>query len=60
MLVRPRSFVEGIRHCNVLIENIYNVVDMTEEEMNTWAAEAKFLKAYYQLILPFLYYGVFQ
>ena len=36
---------EGIRHCNVLIENIYNVVDMTEDEMNIWAAEAKFLKA---------------
>ena len=47
---------EGIRHCNVLIENIYNVVDMTEEEMNTWAAEAKFLKAYYHFLL-FTYYG---
>ena len=41
------SLWEGIRHCNILIENIYNVVDMTEQEMNSWAAEAKFLKAYY-------------
>ena len=47
---------EGIRHCNVLIENIYNVVDMTEDEMNMWAAEAKFLKAYYHFLL-FTYYG---
>jgi len=50
------SLWEGIRHCNVLIENIYNVVDMTEQEMNTWAAEAKFLKAYYHFLL-FTYYG---
>ena len=50
------SLWEGIRHCNILIENIYNVVDMTEDEMNTWAAEAKFLKAYYHFLL-FTYYG---
>ena len=50
------SLWEGIRHCNILIENIYNVVDMTEEEMNMWAAEAKFLKAYYHFLL-FTYYG---
>jgi hypothetical protein len=29
---------------------------MTEEEMNSWAAEAKFLKAYYHFLL-FTYYG---
>ena len=50
------SLWEGIRHCNILIENIYNVIDMTEEEMNMWAAEAKFLKAYYHFLL-FTYYG---
>ena len=50
------SLWEGIRHCNVLIENIYNVVDMTEDEMDIWAAEAKFLKAYYHFLL-FTYYG---
>ena len=50
------SLWEAIRHCNVLIENIYNVVDMTEDEMNVWAAEAKFLKAYYHFLL-FTYYG---
>ena len=50
------SLWEGIRHCNILIENIHNVVDMTEQEMNSWAAEAKFLKAYYHFLL-FTYYG---
>ena len=50
------SLWEGIRHCNILIENIYNVVDMTEQEMDSWAAEAKFLKAYYHFLL-FTYYG---
>ena len=50
------SLWEGIRHCNILIENIHNVIDMTEEEMNSWAAEAKFLKAYYHFLL-FTYYG---
>ena len=50
------SLWEGIRHCNILIENIHNVVDMTDEEMNSWAAEAKFLKAYYHFLL-FTYYG---
>ena len=50
------SLWEGIRHCNILIENINNVVDMSEEEMNSWAAEAKFLKAYYHFLL-FTYYG---
>ena len=50
------SLWEGIRHCNILIENIHNVVEKTEEEMNSWAAEAKFLKAYYHFLL-FTYYG---
>ena len=50
------SLWQGIRHCNILIENIHNVVDMTEEEKNAWAAEAKFLKAYYHFLL-LTYYG---
>ena len=50
------SLWQGIRHCNILIENIHNVVDMSEEEKNAWAAEAKFLKAYYHFLL-LTYYG---
>ncbi|MGK0323942.1 MAG: hypothetical protein ACJAR4_001990 [Psychroserpens sp.] len=45
------SLWEGIRSCNTLIENIYLVVDMTQEEKNQWKAEAKFLKAYFHFLL---------
>lgn len=46
----PRMY-QGIRCCDVLMENIYNVPDMTKAEMDQWAAEAKFLKAYYHFNL---------
>lgn len=42
---------EGIRCCDVLCENVYNVSDMEKDEMDQWAAEAKFLKAYYHFNL---------
>ena len=45
----------GIRECNIFLENIYNVQDMTEAEKNQWAAEAKFLKAYYHYYLLRMY-----
>src|SRR5690606_18458533 len=38
---------EGIRACNILIENADNVPDLPEWEKRQWIAEAKFLKAYY-------------
>jgi starch-binding outer membrane protein, SusD/RagB family len=47
---------EGIRQCNIFLDNIGKVPDMTEEERNRWAAEAKFLKAYYHFWL-FRMYG---
>ncbi|TKG88752.1 RagB/SusD family nutrient uptake outer membrane protein [Puteibacter caeruleilacunae] len=46
---------EGIRHCNVLIERIKEVPDMTEEEQKRYIAEAKFLKAYYSFYLLRMY-----
>lgn len=42
---------EGIRQCNILMENIDRVPDMTQEEKDRWSAEAKFLKAYYHFWL---------
>lgn len=45
------SLWEGIRSCNILIENIDLVVDMNQSEKNQWKAEAKFLKAYYHFLL---------
>lgn len=45
------SVFMGIRDCNILIDNIDQVIDMGEEEKATWKAEASFLKAYYHFLL---------
>lgn len=45
------SMYEGIRCCDILVENIDQVPDMTEEEKEQWKAEATFLKAYYHFNL---------
>ncbi|WP_439133048.1 RagB/SusD family nutrient uptake outer membrane protein, partial [Polaribacter sp.] len=45
------SIWEGIRACNILIENIDLVVDMNQSEKNQWKAEVAFLKAYYHFLL---------
>ena len=50
------SLWEAIRSCNILVENIDQVVDMNQEEKNEWKAEAEFLKAYYHFLL-FTHYG---
>ncbi|MGO3306470.1 MAG: RagB/SusD family nutrient uptake outer membrane protein [Sphingobacterium sp.] len=42
---------EGIRACNILIENAEKVPDLPEWEKRQWIAEAKFLKAYYHFHL---------
>lgn len=46
---------EGIRQCNVFLENISLVPDMLESEKNRWIAEVKFLKAYYHFWLTRMY-----
>ena len=50
------SLWDGIRSCNLLIDNIDSVADMDQEEKNSWAAEAKLLKAYYHFLLA-IHYG---
>ena len=42
---------QGIRCCDILVENIDNVPDMTDMEKEQWKAEATFLKAYYHFNL---------
>lgn len=42
---------EGIRCCNILIEQIGTVPDLPEWEKRQWTAEAKFLKAWYHFHL---------
>lgn len=47
---------QGIRDCNIFIENVDKVVDLPEYEKKRWVAEVKFLKAYYHFYL-FRMYG---
>ncbi|MFV0345649.1 MAG: RagB/SusD family nutrient uptake outer membrane protein [Bacteroidales bacterium] len=46
---------QGIRDCNVFLENIDRTVDLDEEERKRWVAEVIFLKAYYHYFLLRMY-----
>lgn len=46
-----KSMYEGIRCCDILVDHIDRVPDMTDEEKQQWKAEASFLKAYYHFNL---------
>lgn len=50
-----QSLYQGIRYCNLFLENIHAVKDMTEEERRDWIAQVKVLKAYYHFYLTRLY-----
>ena len=45
------TMYQGIRCCDILVQNIDNVPDMTYEEKEQWKAEVTFLKAYYHFHL---------
>ncbi|MCH5597571.1 RagB/SusD family nutrient uptake outer membrane protein [Niabella ginsengisoli] len=45
----------GIRDCNIFLENVGRVPDLSIEERNRWIAEVKFLKAYYHFYLLRMY-----
>lgn len=45
------SMYEGIRCCDILVENIDRVPDMTDAEKAQWVAEVTFLKAYFHFNL---------
>lgn len=49
------SLYQGIRDCNIFLENIDHVPDVEEYERRQWAAEVKFLKAYYHFYLLRMY-----
>lgn len=49
------SAFAGIRDCNVFLEHIHMVQDITETERKQWIAEVKFLKAYYHFWLIRMY-----
>lgn len=53
-----RGLYEGIRHCNIFVENMSNpdlVPDINPNERARWVAEGKFLKAYFHFYLMRLY-----
>lgn len=46
---------KGLRDCNIFLENIVKVKDISDEEKKEWVAEVKFLKAYYHYYLVRMY-----
>lgn len=46
---------QGIRDCNIFMDNISKVRGMEEFEKRRWIAEVKFLKAYYHFFLLRMY-----
>lgn len=54
-LVNSKPMWRGIRECNIFLENIESVPDLDPVEKAQWAAEAKFLKAYYHFFMMTLY-----
>lgn len=50
-----KPLFEGIRTCNIFLENIGDVPDLGDTERDRWIAEVKFLKAYYHFYLLRMY-----
>lgn len=50
-----KDLYQGIRDCNIFLENIDKVPDLESYEKVRWVAEAKFLKAYYHFYLVRMY-----
>ncbi len=48
---RGTNMFIGIRDCNIFLENIDHVPELSEIEKDTWTAEINFLKAYYHFWL---------
>lgn len=45
----------GIRDCNIFLENIHKPIDLEDYERDRWYAEVTFLKAFYHFYLMQLY-----
>lgn len=50
-----KDLYEGIRQCNIFLENVEDVSDLDEWEKRRWISEVKFLKAYYHFWLVRMY-----
>lgn len=49
------KYFQALRECNIFLENIDKVRDLTDFEKKRWVAEVKFLKAYYHYSLVRMY-----
>jgi len=50
-----KPLFQGIRNCNIFLDNIAKVPDILEMDRKRWTAEVYFLKAYYQYWLLRMY-----
>ncbi|MEC3878170.1 RagB/SusD family nutrient uptake outer membrane protein [Parapedobacter sp. 10938] len=50
-----RDLYQAIRDCNIFLENVDAVPDLSEGEKRRWVAEVKFLKAYFHFYLIRMY-----
>jgi hypothetical protein len=50
-----QKLFQGLRDCNIFLDNIGKVKDLDEYERERWIAEVKFLKAYYHFYLVRMY-----
>ncbi|CDN32865.1 SusD family outer membrane protein [Mucinivorans hirudinis] len=50
-----KNLYAGIRDCNIFLENIDKVKDLSVQERQRWISEIKFLKAYYHFYLIRMY-----
>lgn len=50
-----KNLWRAISDCNIFLEHIYDVPDMSAAEKSQWAAEAEFLKVYYHYYLVRMY-----
>jgi len=50
-----KPYFRALRECNIFLENVDKVVDLTPDEKKRWIAEVKFLKAYYHYWLLKMY-----
>lgn len=50
-----RPLYQGIRYCNIFLENIRSVPDLSDVDKDDWEAQVLVLKAYYHFYLTMLY-----
>ena len=50
-----KAYFQALRECNIFLENVDKVPDLTDFEKKRWVAEVKALKAYYHFFLLRMY-----